>query len=414
MKFDTIIIGGGLSGLICGIKLVKGGQNVAVIAGGQSRLLFNSGSFELLGYDNEGREVDNPVEAIAGLATTHPYKKVKSIADNAEEAKSILIEAGIKLKGDARKNHYRVTPLGIAKPVWLTVDDYMTLEKPEFTSRKKIAIVNIKGYLDFPTKIIAAELDKLGAECETKTFTTSELDMARRSPSEMRATNIAKVLSDDKAIELAAIGINAVIDDADIVILPVVLGIDDNEKNTHLKQLVHKPVEFVATLPPSVSGIRIQSLLRRYFTNLGGSYFLGDIVKSGVMKNGEVKNITTTNLDGENLVAENYVIATGSFMSHGLVADHNKVYEPVFGLDVDSMPSRKDWYKEYVYDAQPYMQFGVKTDDKLHALKQGNAIENLFAVGSVLSGNNPLKQADGSGVSMLTAIEASRIILGKE
>jgi len=47
MKFQTIIIGGGLSGLIAGIKLLKAGRKVAIISSGQSALHFCSGSFEI-------------------------------------------------------------------------------------------------------------------------------------------------------------------------------------------------------------------------------------------------------------------------------------------------------------------------------------------------------------------------------
>lgn len=61
MKFDTIIIGGGLSGLTCGIALAKKGKKAAVVCGGQSSLHFNSGSFDLMGY-NDGKAVDNPAQ----------------------------------------------------------------------------------------------------------------------------------------------------------------------------------------------------------------------------------------------------------------------------------------------------------------------------------------------------------------
>lgn len=59
------------------------------------------------------------------------------------------------------------------------------------------------------------------------------------------------------------------------------------------------------------------------------------------------------------------------------------------------------------------MAFGVKTDDDFHTIKDGKTIENLFAIGSVLSGNNSIKQANGTGVSMLTAIAVAHHILNK-
>ena len=86
MRYDTIIIGGGLSGLTCGIALAKGGQRVAVIGAGQSTLHFNSGSISLLGYDTEGNTVASPLEAMEQLPATHPYHRVGDKAARAAAA----------------------------------------------------------------------------------------------------------------------------------------------------------------------------------------------------------------------------------------------------------------------------------------------------------------------------------------
>src|SRR3712207_8314437 len=96
MKFDTIIIGGGLTGFTCALTLAKAGQNTALITAGQSTLHFNSGSIDLLGYDEQGQIVDQPLTAIAHLSSEHPYHKVGDVAKLAAEAQALLAEVDRK------------------------------------------------------------------------------------------------------------------------------------------------------------------------------------------------------------------------------------------------------------------------------------------------------------------------------
>ena len=51
MKFDVIVIGGGMSAIMCGIALATKGKRVAMMVKGQSKMNFSSGSIELLGFD---------------------------------------------------------------------------------------------------------------------------------------------------------------------------------------------------------------------------------------------------------------------------------------------------------------------------------------------------------------------------
>ena len=413
MKSDCIIIGGGLSGLTAAITLAEAGQKVTVVSAGQSSLHFGSGSLGLIGYNKEGQEVNNPLEAISSLSEKHPYNKVgtENIPVLAREAKALLDRCDIKTTGAVETNHYRLSPMGVPIPTWLTLDDMEALTSKEELKGKKITLVNIAGFLDLPYHYTLDNLTKAGAICSYKIIQLEEFDFARKSPTEMRASNLAKVIHDKGITDKLAVAISHVAGDADVVLLPAITGLKDAQLSEELRRKVNTPVKFIATMPPSVPGIRILELMRKRLYALGGRILIGDKAIEGRFKDNKLVEIKTAHLPEETLTADNFILATGSFMSQGLISDYSHVFEPVLGLDVDSLENRNDWYNENVLKAQPYMDFGVATDADLHAIKNGRTIENLFVTGSILSGHNNIKLADGEGVSMLTAMYAAKKIV---
>ncbi|MBR2497827.1 MAG: FAD-binding protein, partial [Parabacteroides sp.] len=128
---------------------------------------------------------------------------------------------------------------------------------------------------------------------------------------------------------------------------------------------------------------------------------------------GKLKSIQTTNHGNMKFEADHFVLATGSFFSHGIVASPDKVYEPILGLDVDAEGSRSEWYDRNLFKPQPYMKFGVSTDANFRVKKEGKTLSNMYAVGAVLSGFNPIKEGCGAGVSILTYLSVAHEILKK-
>ena len=305
------------------------------------------------------------------------------------QARQLLAEAGVRTQGDAHHNHFRLSPIGKLVPAWLTMEDMFTVDSAEELKGKKIGLVNIVGFLDFAVPYLVDALRDMGADVTARSFTTPLLENARRSPSEMRATNIAKYLDDDSHVKE-----------------PAILGIANDRAVKLLKESVKTPLCFVATIPPSVPGTRVQSLLRHRFQQLGGTLLPNDTVKGGGFENNRLKYVCTENLADTCLEANDFVLATGSFLGGGLSSDYYSVHESVFGLDVElnGAASHVDWTTDKLFDKQPYESFGVKADDQFRVSKDGTTIDNLYAIGSVLSGNDPQHEADATGVDLLTAL----------
>lgn len=406
MKFDTIIIGGGLCGLTAGIELSRKGQKCLIVSSGQSALHFFSGSFELCSLS------DNPYDVMSSFDETHPYSRIgiERVRDLAAEVKPFFKEVGITLKGAKDANHWRITPLGILKRAWLTMDEYATIPSDGKVQWKKVALLNIDGFLDFHPSCIAGGLSEIGIDTVVKIISMPELERLRNNPTEMRSTNIAKTLTGD-LINVMAARINEYAKDVDAVFMPAVVGLDGCSEVVRLKEYVDRPLHFISTLPPSVPGIRLQLMLKRHFQKLGGIYMLGDSVTGGEFEGGRLKAITTRNHGESRFEADNFILASGSLFSKGLVSDMDVVREPVFGLDVDFLTGRSLWYNKNMFDTQPYMSFGVSVGKDFHVLRNRAEVDNLYAAGAVLSGANALKEGSGAGVSILTALHVSSLIL---
>ncbi len=413
MKFDTIIIGGGLSGLTCAIALAKKGKKAAVVSGGQSSLHFNSGSFDLIGY-NDGKEVDDPTKAAGQLPTSHPYGKVKDLEALATEAKALLEEAGIGTQGDCHKNHYRLSPIGKLIPTWLTMDGLFTVGSAEELKGKKVCLANITGFLDFPVPYIANGLRGYGAEVSLCTVTTPLLEHARQSPTEMRATNIASYLANDNNVKDVAEKLKAAVPAGiDLLLLPAVLGVANEHAAKLLQDSMPVATRFIATMPPSVPGIRVQTLLRQYFQKLGGTLIPNNTIVKGELDGLHLKKVHADKLGETALEADNFVFASGSFLGGGMKSDYEGVREPILDLDVEADDDRTKWTSYNLYDKQPYQSFGVKTGDGLQATKNGQTLDNVYAIGSILSGNDP-RMATSTGIDLLTALAVASTLTSSD
>lgn len=413
MKFDTVITGGGLAGLICGIRLQKQGHRCAIISAGQNAMHFSSGYFDMLNRTPDGKAVERPLEAVESLGKEHPYSKIgrESLEEYASQVKGFFMDCGILLNGDPHKNGCRITPVGNFKPTWLALEDFPVFSSAEERRWKKVLIANIEGFLDFNTSFLAEALEEKGIGCRIIPIRLSEMERLRKNPSEMRATNIARVMQNEEVVMKAVGQIKNELKDEDAVLLPAIFGMKEASATSRLQDAIGTETVAIATMPPSVPGIRSQMMLKETFEKAGGTFLQGDTACSPEIKDGRVISIGTVNFSDIRLYADNFVLASGSFFSKGLAASPSKVSETVFGLDVDFEPERKDWYNPEFFGKQAYLSFGVKTDSEFRCYRNGECIENLYAAGSILSGSNPLYEGSGAGTAIFSAFKVSDNII---
>lgn len=362
MKHDTVIIGGGLTGLLAGISLQKAGQSTIIVSSGQNALHFFSGAFE-------------------------------SISEYQVRAAELFAEAGVRV-------HYKegvsLLPMGNFRKSFLSLEDLEIFPSPKFAS--KALVVNFMGYHDFFSSFIAEGLEKEGVQTRIRFIRLPEMESLRQSPSEMRSVQIARTM--DRIWEKVVQEIRVLIKDDDAVILPQVFGLQDTTVPGRIREAIPAKVVFAGTLPPSVPGVRTIIQLRRRYEVLGGTYLMGDEVVQAHAHGSVVHSVATKNLESHYLEGDNFILATGGFFSKGLASTPSRIFEPIFGLDIDYPEDRNSWYNPEFMGRQPYMEFGVKTDEALHPFKDGVPYTNLYAAGGILGYASPgLGYAGGMAVN---------------
>lgn len=416
MKFDSLIIGGGVAGLSCAIRCAEAGLKTAVIAAGQSALHFSSGSIDVLSRLPDGQPVANPFAAFDTLkiqSPDHPYSKLgdKPVREALAWYQAMMEKRSVYLTAqEDDSNHLRVTPMGTFRSTWLsqqTVHQFPFSDVAQGLS--KIALVTIDGFRDFQPKLAADNLAKLpqfkDVAISTAAIELPGFDTMQRNPCEFRSIDLSRVLRDETKLHTFAKSMIHQVGQADLVILPAIFGNGDGAATIKLLEgLTGYKICEIPTMPPSLLGIRLEETMKSHFMALGGLILAGDEVRSGDFENGELKRIYTKNHRDMPLTADHYLIASGSFFSRGMNAQRHAIEEPVFGLDMTELPHRDHWYQSEFFTKQshPFLKMGVTSNSYLQPSINDQTIGNLYCAGALLAHYDPVFEGCGSGVAIST------------
>ena len=425
MTFDCIIIGGGISGLTCGIACADAGLKTIIISNGMNALHFSSGSVDLIGYNQNKKVIKDPYKYLPKFIQSnkdHPYAKIgiKNIKSALSFLQDELGKENLILNNNGTKNHFHITILGTKKPTYLSQSSvYNENLKKAFEKKKKIAILNFHGYRDYYARLTVEQLKNQSImnniDIITGTIRLPYYTKTEKNLHEFRPIDLARIFDTERYLPRIADEIKKSASDAEIVSFPAFIGINNfNQIHKKLEELTGKLIYEAPALPPSILGMRIDNALKNRFASLGGILSNGDKVVGAKTKKGIIDHIITQNYATTKLKARYYVLSTGSFFSGGLTSSFDNIEEPIFNLKLFGKQKRNNWYSQQFFDksSHPFLEYGVDTNKNLQPKTgDGKTIKNLFCTGAILSRYNPIKEGSGGGVAVSTGYYAAQKII---
>jgi glycerol-3-phosphate dehydrogenase subunit B len=415
MSYDTLVVGAGLAGLTAALRLTEQGQRVLVAARGVGATHLAPATVDVLGYLGDAR-VDSPARSLAVLLATspdHPYSHVPAERINTALAWFAARAGTLGYTGTLEANMLLPTALGVPKPSALAPQ---TMTGGDLRAGGRFAFVGFKGFKDFHPALIA---DNLGRARLPAPITARAIEL--EPPSSRLRDLSGRVLAGrfdhgDFADWLAG----ALMDrtDADEHIgVPAVLGLRKAvETWRDLESRLGRKVFEVATLPPSMPGIRLYEAMAAALRAGGARIVHGVRVSGAHGNNRRIETVDVINATGAvSYPVQSVVLASGGFASGGLELDSfGTTRETVFDLPVIGVSStdRVRFAPRY-FDAQPLAAAGVAIDDLLRPIDAAGrpVYANLYAAGAILGGAVPWKEKSGTGISIATGYAAAEAIL---
>lgn len=415
-KSDVVVIGGGIAGLLCSIWAAKRGKSVRLLTYGQGALTVAGGIIDLYGYDENGDEVIDPIKAAASLKAPHPYVIVG--AKMLEEAVGAFVkltdEVGYPYVGDGHTSLKVPTAIGSFKNSGLAP---RCLDGKVFEEAENIMVVGFSLLKDYFPELIANGYRGYYEGSKNVSERKVKLAFAQgQGYRDVSALDVARELDKPEQLLNVIEQLKPSVKPNSVLVFPPVLGEKPDYKVWEkLEQELDCKVVETSSMPPSVTGLRLDNLLKRTAKDLGVDVIEKAHVILGHVEDGRCTCVCTQNY-GRKLYysADDFVLATGGVFGGGLKASMGKMTEPIFNLEIVVPADQADWSYQHLFAgrAQPFASYGVKVNDKLNPLNADGsvAVSNLKVIGRALAGYDFCFEKSGNGVCLATAYAAAALL----
>ncbi len=416
---DLAVIGSGLAGFAASTFALNRGIRTAQ-AGNTGAVAYTTGYLDLLGRVNntDTCPLTDPWAGLHELALTqprHPLARVPEYAIRAafQEFTAFLSDCGILYNPPGTANVTALTPAGTLKQT-LCVPATMQAGVDALIRKPSCVIIDFKGLRGFSALQVTTNLKERWPGLRAERVLFPEMEAGEIYPEVM-----ARALEVAVNRQALAERIRAVAADAEVIGMPAVLGMHTPDRvMTELQQLIGMPIFEIPTMPPSVPGIRLREMFEQVFPQKGLTLIPQQKVHSVLLQQDSVLLSLADNFGRITLTAKAVILATGRFLSGGLIAALDGIREPLLGLPVSQPFSREDWYHLQYMDKRGHAihRAGIEVDDAFRPLgSDGRPVsERLFAAGLILAHQDWIRGRCGAGVALASAyraVEAAREVL---
>jgi glycerol-3-phosphate dehydrogenase subunit B len=400
---DTIVIGAGLAGLMGALALAEAGRRPLVLATGHGATHWGSGTIDVWGQAAGGGPRSAVAAVIAG-DPDHPYARtgVAGLEAACARFRQVMQAAAYPFVGDLHSDLMIPTALGAFRRAALVP---RTMSAGALKAGDRVLIAGFRQFRDFYPPLMAQNLRSQGIAARGVYL---ELPPVNRNL-DFTTRSLAQCFDDGGFRAHVGAQLARLRGDASHIGLPAVLGMRHPlDVIADLERHSGGQVFEIATLPPSVPGMRIAGILERAIVAAGGRIQIGSAVLRGVADGDRLTTVVSEAAarEQQHCVAR-CLLASGGIAGGGVRTDQTgAVWETALGLPLAAPASRRAWFASRSLDPRGHAIFrtGVLSDDRLRPLDQRGVViyRNVTVAGGALAGADTIRERSRSGVALAT------------